>query len=109
MLAAVLAVTPVALLAASSDPLVVIVDQQRREVTPVVHGEAELVPLSDLLRGLPITLTPDPRGGAITLAAEGHKVMLYDHKSLASEDGDLRLLSSNVLLEGGRWLVPVDS
>ena len=104
-----LAVTPLALLAASSDPVVVIVDQQRREITPVVRGEAELVPLADLLRGLPVTLTPDPRGGGITLAAEGHKVALYDRKSLASIDGDLRLLSSNVLLEGGRWLVPVDS
>jgi N-acetylmuramoyl-L-alanine amidase len=105
----VLAVTPLALLAASSDPVVVIVDQQRREITPVVRGEAELVPLAELLRGLPVTLTPDPRGGGITLAAEGHKVALYDRKSLASIDGDLRLLSSNVLLENGRWLVPVDS
>jgi N-acetylmuramoyl-L-alanine amidase len=102
-------VTPLALLAASSEPVVVIVDQQRREIAPVVRGEAELVPLADLLRGLPVTLTPDPRGGAVTLAAEGHKVTLYDRKSLASIDGDLRLLSSNVLLEGGRWLVPVDS
>lgn len=104
-----LAVTPLALLAASSEPVVVIVDQQRREIAPVVRGEAELVPLADLLRGLPVTLTPDPRGGGVTLAAEGHKVTLYDRKSLASIDGDLRLLSSNVLLEGGRWLVPVDS
>jgi N-acetylmuramoyl-L-alanine amidase len=56
-----------------------------------------------------ITLTPEPRGGAITLSAAGHKVTLYDRKSLASVDGDLRLLSSNVLMEGGRWLVPVDS
>jgi N-acetylmuramoyl-L-alanine amidase len=105
----VLAITPLALLAASSDPVVVIVDQQRREIAPVVRGEAELVALADLLRGLPVTLTPDPRGGGITLAAPGHTVALYDHKSLASIDGDLRLLSSNVLLENGRWLVPVDS
>jgi N-acetylmuramoyl-L-alanine amidase len=105
----VLAVTPLALLAASSEPVVVIVDQQRREIAPVVRGEAELVPLADLLRGLPVTQTPDPRGGALTLAADGRKVTLYDRKSLASIDGDLRLLSSNVLLEGGRWLVPVDS
>jgi N-acetylmuramoyl-L-alanine amidase len=105
----VLAVTPLALLAASSDPVVVIVDQQRREIAPVVRGEAELVALADLLHGLPVTLTPDPRGGGITLAAPGHKVALYDRKSLASIDGDLRLLSSNVLLENGRWLVPVDS
>ncbi len=56
-----------------------------------------------------MTLSPEPRGGGITLTAEGHKVTLYDRKSLASVDGDLRLLSSNVLLDGGRWLVPVDS
>src|SRR6185436_15565770 len=41
--------------------------------------------------------------------AEGHKVTLYDRKSLASVVGDLRLLSSNVILDGNRWLVPVDS
>jgi hypothetical protein len=105
----VLAVTPIALPAASSDPVVVIVDQQRREIVPVVRGEAELVPLAELLLGMPVTTAPDPRVGAITLTAEGHKVTLYDRKSLASVDGDLRLLSSNVLLDGGRWLVPVDS
>jgi N-acetylmuramoyl-L-alanine amidase len=105
----VLAVTPIALPAASSDPVVVIVDQQRREIVPVVRGEAELVPLAELLLGMPVTTAPDPRVGAITLTAEGHKVTLYDRKSLASVDGDLRLLSSNVMLDGGRWLVPIDS
>jgi len=105
----VLAITPFALLAASSEPIVIIMDQQRREIAPLVRGEAELLPLVDLLQGLPISLTPEPRGGAVTLSAEGHRVTLYDRKSLASVDGDLRLLSSNVLQEGGRWLVPVDS
>jgi N-acetylmuramoyl-L-alanine amidase len=109
VLVAVLAATPVTLLAASSDPVVVIVDQQRREITPILRGEAELVPLVELLQGLPVSATPDPRVGAITLTAEGHEVTLYDRKSLASVDGDLRLLSSNVLLDNGRWLVPVDS
>jgi N-acetylmuramoyl-L-alanine amidase len=108
-LAAVLAVTPIALLAASSEPIVVIVDQQRREIAPVVRGEAELVPLADLLRGLPVAQTAEARGSGVTLSAGTHKVTLYDRKSLASVDGDLRLLSSNVLQEGGRWLVPVDS
>jgi N-acetylmuramoyl-L-alanine amidase len=108
-LVAILAATPLALLAASSEPVAIIVDHERREIAPVVRGEAELVPLTDLLQGLPVTLTPEPRVGALTLTAEGRKVTLYDRKSLASVDGDLRLLSSNVLLEGGRWLVPVDS
>jgi N-acetylmuramoyl-L-alanine amidase len=106
---AVLAATPIILLAASTDPVVVIVDQQRREIVPVVRGEAELIPLAELLQGMPVTATPDTRVGSITLAAEGHKVTLYDRKSLASVDGDLRLLSSNVILDRGRWLVPVDS
>jgi len=105
----VLALTPLLLLAASSEPVVVLVDQQRREIVPVVRGEAELVTLSDLLQGLPVTLTADPRGGAVTLTAGAHHVTLYDRKSLASVDGDLRLLSSNVILDGARWLVPVDS
>jgi N-acetylmuramoyl-L-alanine amidase len=106
----VLAVTPAALFAASSDPVILLVDRQpRRDLVPVVRGEAELIALGELLQGLPVSLTPDARQGAITLGAEGHKVTLYDHKSLASVDGDLRLLSSNVLLESGRWLVPVDS
>ncbi len=104
-----LALTPLALLAASSEPVVVLVDQHRREIVPVVRGEAELVPLAELIQGLPVTMAPDPRGGAVTLTSEGRKVTLYDRKSLASVDGDLRLLSSNVLFEGGRWLVPVDS
>ena len=108
-LVAVLAVTPIALLAASSDPIVLVVDQQRREIVPVVRGEAELIPLAELLQGMPVTMTPDPRVAAVTLTAEGHKVTLYDRKSLASVDGDLRLLSSNVILDGSRWLVPVDS
>jgi N-acetylmuramoyl-L-alanine amidase len=104
-----LALTPLALLAASTDPIVVLVDRDRRQVVPVVRGEAELVPLGELLQGLRVTMAPDPRGGAVVLTSEGHKVTLYDRKSLASVDGDLRLLSSSVLFEGGRWLVPVDS
>jgi len=35
------------------------------------------------------------------------EVTLYDKKSLASVGGDLRLLSSPVLLDDGRWLVPL--
>jgi len=105
----VLVLTPAVLPAASTEPVVVLVDQQRREIVPVVRGEAELVPLADLLQGQPVATTPDPRGGAVTLTSGTHKVTLYDRKSLASVDGDLRLLSSNVLLDAGRWLVPVDS
>jgi N-acetylmuramoyl-L-alanine amidase len=37
-----------------------------------------------------------------------HELGLYDGKSLASVDGDLRLLSAPARNEGNRWLVPVD-
>jgi N-acetylmuramoyl-L-alanine amidase len=37
-----------------------------------------------------------------------HQLGLYDGKSLASVDGDLRLLSAPARNEGNRWLVPVD-
>ena len=45
----------------------------------------------------------------MTLRYQGRTVTLYDKKSLAQVGGELRLLSSNVVLEEGRWLVPVDS
>ncbi len=54
-------------------------------------------------------VTSDPRGGAATLSLGTHEVALYDKKSLASVDGDLRLLSAPVAREAGRWLVPVDA
>jgi len=78
-------------------------------VTPVVRGDAELAAIEDVVAGFGVRITADPRGGAATLALGGHEVGLYHRKSLASVDGDLRLLSAPVLLEGGRWLVPVDA
>ena len=45
----------------------------------------------------------------MSLSYQGREVILYDRKSLVSVSGDLRLLSSPVLLEEGRWLVPLDS
>jgi N-acetylmuramoyl-L-alanine amidase len=56
-----------------------------------------------------IAVTPDPRSAAVTLTYQGRSVTLYDKKSLAQVGGELRLLSSPVLQEEGRWLVPVDS
>jgi N-acetylmuramoyl-L-alanine amidase len=50
-----------------------------------------------------------PKAGALSLLHGGREVTLYDRKSLASVGGDLRLLSSPVLVDEGRWLVPVDS
>jgi len=85
------------------------VDRDRREILPVVRGEAELIPLPQLLSGMAVTSTPDPKAGSVTLSSEGREVTLYDKKSLISVQGDLRLLSSPAILDGGRWLVPLDS
>ncbi len=107
-LAAAALVTPF-VLRASTDPVVVLHEKDRREIATVARGAAELVPLTQLVTGMGIAVTPDARAGAVTLAYQGRTVTLYDKKSLAQVGGELRLLSSNVLLEEGRWLVPVDS
>jgi N-acetylmuramoyl-L-alanine amidase len=106
-LAAVVLASPVE--SASTEPVVILFEKERREITPVVRGAAELVLLSQLVTGMGIAVTPDARAGSVTLAYQGRTVTLYDKKSLAQVGGELRLLSSNVLQEEGRWLVPVDS
>jgi N-acetylmuramoyl-L-alanine amidase len=103
-----LALAAPALVLAADAPLTILTSTQRREITPVVKGEAELVPIDEVLAGFGATITSDPKGGAATLQRGAHEVSLYHRKSLASVDGDLRLLSSPVFLEAGRWLVPVD-
>jgi N-acetylmuramoyl-L-alanine amidase len=93
---------------AAVEPVVYLLEGQRREILPTLRGEAELLPLDTLLQGLEVSLTSDVAGGAVTLTCHGKEASLYQKKSLASVGGDLRLLSSPVLLESGRWLVPVD-
>ena len=56
-----------------------------------------------------LAVSADPRGISVKLAYENREVVLYHGKSLASVGGELRLLSSPALFEGGRWLVPVDT
>ena len=97
------------LIQASTDPVVVLFEKDRRELPTVTRGAAELVPLSQLVMGMGIAVTPNPRSASVTLGYQGRSVTLYDKKSLAQVGGELRLLSSNVLEEEGRWLVPVDS
>jgi N-acetylmuramoyl-L-alanine amidase len=101
--------SPIVTWAAPADPIVVLTERERREVTPVVRGAAELVPLGPLLPSLGITSSADSRGGTLTLTYQGREVVLYDRKSLASVGGDLRLLSSPIQADEGRWLVPLDS
>lgn len=83
-------------------------ERERREILPVVRGGAEMLPVNQVLAGLGVSATPDARGGGLSLSYGGREVTIYDKKSLASVGGDLRLLSSPVLFEEGRWLVPVD-
>jgi len=71
-------------------------------------GEGELVAIEEVLAGLDVSATSDAKGGAVTLQRGRHELVLHHRKSLASVDGDLKLLSAPALLEGGLWLVPVD-
>lgn len=96
---------------AASTPVVLLLESGRREITPIVRGGAEVIPLDQLVQavGGGLAVSADPRGISVKLAFEGREVVLYHGKSLASVGGDLRLLSSPALFEGGRWLVPVDT
>ena len=79
-------------------------------MTPVTsRGDVEMLPVDQVIAGLGVSLVSDPARGAATLRYQTREVGLYDKRSLASVQGDLRLLSSPVLLDKGRWLVPVDS
>jgi N-acetylmuramoyl-L-alanine amidase len=95
--------------ATASEPIVFLRDGQRAEVLPATRGTAELLPLELLLAGRRVSLRSDTRAGSVTLAYQGREAVFYLQKSLASFDGDLRLLSSPVAFDDGRWLVPVDA
>jgi len=88
----------------------IVTETARREVMPVTtRGDVELLPIDQVIAGLEVTLVSDAAGGAATLSYRKREVGLYNKRSLASVQGDLRLLSAPVLLEEGRWLVPTDS
>ena len=109
MLLATLAVSP-AVLPAAPVPITIVTETARREVIPVTtRGDVELLPIDQVIAGLGVRLVSDAAAGAATLSYRGREVGLYHKRSLASVQGDLRLLSSPVLLDEGRWLVPVDS
>jgi hypothetical protein len=90
-------------------PVVLLTEGQRRELLPLVRGDAELLVLDHVIAGLGVSVTSDAAGGAVTLTYQKRVVSFYRGKSLAAVDGDLRLLSSPALLEDGRWLVPIDA
>jgi len=95
--------------ASPGGPVVLLTEGQRRELLPLVRGDAELLALDQVVAGLGISVTSDAAGGAVTLTYQKREVSFYKGKSLAAVDGDLRLLSSPALLEDGRWLVPIDA
>jgi N-acetylmuramoyl-L-alanine amidase len=107
-LLAALLVLPASADAASTDPIVLLQPGQRRELLPVQSGSAELVYLDEILQGLGVSVINDPAAGAVTLRLGGREASLFHRKSLVSIGGDLRLLSAPVVLDGGRWLLPVD-
>ena len=87
--------------APSNEPVIVLLEGERREVTPVLRAGAELLPLQALLPALGVSATTDARGGSVTLTFDGRQVTLYDKKSLASVGGDLRLMSGARAPRGG--------
>jgi N-acetylmuramoyl-L-alanine amidase len=109
LLAAALA-TPTSLaLAASPEPVVLLAEGQRRELAVTLRGDAEMIPLETVIAGFAVTLKPNLAAGSVALTCQGREAILYHKKSLASIQGDLRLLSAPTLLEGGQWLLPVDA
>jgi N-acetylmuramoyl-L-alanine amidase len=102
-----LALAP-ALAPAAGGSITVLTATQRREVATVGRADGDLVAIDDVLAGLGATLTSDAPGGAVSVRRGNHELVLHHKKSLASVDGDLKLLPSPASLEGGRWLVPVD-
>ncbi len=94
----------------ATSPVTIVTEGARREVMPVTtRGDVELLPIDQVIAGLEVTLLSDPTGGSATLSYRKREVGLYNKRSLASVQGDLRLLSAPVLLDEGHWLVPVDS
>jgi len=94
---------------ARANPISVLDGTRRRELTSESRGDADTVELVSLVQGLGVTVVSDPLTGKATLTCQGREVVLFHKKNLISVNGDLRLLSGPLLLESGRWYVPLDS
>ncbi len=92
----------------ASSPVTILTATQRREVVPVTRGDLPLLPIDEVVAGWGVSLAVDAGFSTATLQRGNHDVVLHNKKALVSVDGDLRLLSTPVLLEGGHWLVPAD-
>jgi len=93
----------------AADTLVMLIHGQRQEVLPDDGPDGERLALDRVIRGLGVAQRRDAASGNVTLRLRGHEVVLYAGKSLASVDGDLRLLSGKLEVDGDRVLVPVDA
>jgi len=82
---------------------------QRQELVPEQRRGGEFLALERLVSGYGVTRRTDPRTGNVTLQRGAAEVVVYPGKSLASVNGDLRLLSGRVEVDRGRVLVPVDA
>ena len=81
----------------------------RREVADGLDRGASVAGFGDLAVPVAVPGQQSLLEGELPLVVVGaHEVGLYEGKSLASVDGDLRLLSAPVRHEDRRWLVPVD-
>ncbi len=107
--AALTVLAPGLALSAPPDPVILLLEGQRREIQPSIRAEVELLPLDLVISGFGVVVHSDARAGAVTLTYQGREASFYNKKSLASVGGDLRLLSSPAVLEDGQWLVPVDA
>jgi N-acetylmuramoyl-L-alanine amidase len=96
-------------LAAAPALVTVLTAGLRRDLQPVSRGDAELLAVDEVVAGLGVRLTADAKAGAGTYQRGSHELVLHHQKSLASVDGDLRLLPSPAVLEGGRFLVPIEA
>ena len=67
----------------------------------MTRAEGEMVAIEDVLAGLGARLVTDPKGGAVTVQRGSHELVLHHKKSLASVDGDLKLLPAPAALRGG--------
>jgi N-acetylmuramoyl-L-alanine amidase len=95
--------------AAAPATVTVLTAGQRRDLTPVARGDAELLAIDDAAEGFGVRLVVDAKAGAGTYQRGTHELVLHHGKSLASVDGDLKLLPAPAVLEGGRFLVPIDA
>jgi N-acetylmuramoyl-L-alanine amidase len=110
LLAATLATFPaLSLAAAPPEPVVLLAEGQRREIAIMLRGDVEMIPLETVIASFGVSARSNAATGAISLTYQGREAILYHKKSLASIQGDLRLLSAPALMEGGQWLLPVDA